>query len=251
MNNVKPRKLPVMKILIGSILVAWWNKEKYSKALVLPTLLLVIIWALKTVFVEEIKEISIWLVLPFYLIGFSIFAVTCHRLILMDGLDSSISISLQNREMKFATIVAVLCIIYYLVLVVPLTVLTNIPVIPNFVKFGGTLYYITLISSIPAMYVLARLSMVLPSTAVDNNKKLKWSWEITRHNGWRIAIIVGVYPWLISTSIWLISREQASIIEQVFTAFLYYLGMAVGIFALSLAYKEIMSEPLEMTNEIQ
>ena len=41
-----------------------------------------------------------------------------------------------------------------------------------------------------ALYVLARLSLVLPRTAIDQRPTLQGSWRLSRSNGWRLAVVL-------------------------------------------------------------
>lgn len=208
----------------------------------MPTLLLVSAWALTILFMQEIKEVGpwvIWLLYLFYLLAFSIFAVTCHRLILTKDEQGLFSVSFTFRQLKFAAWFIVVYIIYNLAKIAISTTLLKLGLEPAALNSSGTLHSITIISSTPAMYIMARLSLVFPATAVDTNIGLKWSWECTRHNGWRMVVIIGLYPGLISTLLWLVSREATTAIEQTIIGLFYYVGAAVEIFALSLTYKEI------------
>ena len=232
MNDIYSSKLPVFKILLGSMLYSWENKERVSKSIALPTLILVAIWAGQVIFAEAIREISTWIVLPFYLVGFTIFAVTCHRLVL--------------RELIFTGWLLVIYFTFFLVQTIPLTILLNLPSVKQVIDLGDVIYFGSLAASLPAMYVLARLCLVFPATAIDKVPSLKWSWRATRRNGWRIAVVVGLYPWLLNLSIWLFLRDEATFVERAILALLYYFVLAVGIFALSLTYKEILSKQTEV-----
>jgi len=236
-------RLPVIRILAGSILISWREKGRFSSALALPTLLLVMVWALHTVFQEEIRGISPWLPMPFYLIAFSIFAVTCHRLILMEHEKSPFRISLYTREIRFVSWLILVYGLYFLVLMVITGFAINLPGGTYLVDITDKVYSPTQLLYIPAMYIFARLSLVFPATAIDEKAGLGWSWVNTRRNGWRLVVIVGMYPWLTNSLISLLSREGATILEQTMTGLLYYAGCAQGVFALSLSYKYIITGP--------
>lgn len=64
---------------------------------------------------------------------------------------------------------------------------------------------------------------------------------MTRDNGWRMVVVIELYPGLINTLIWLISRSEATVMEETIIAMLYYVCLAVEIFALSLAYKALVT----------
>lgn len=240
MNTINQAKVPVFKILVGSILTAWWNKEEYSKALALPTLLLVSIWAMDVMVFAKVSGPPRLVFTICYIISFSIYCVTCHRLILLKNGVSGFRLSLNIRELKFTGWLVVVYLIYFIVLYTPLTVIMNIPNESEQIKVTTIPLFGDFMASIPAMYFLARICLVLPATAIDKDTRLKWSWKITRGNGWRIAIIVGIYPLLISSLLWLITRHDETVIEYVIIGIFYYIGLALEIFALSLTYKEIV-----------
>jgi NDP-sugar pyrophosphorylase family protein len=43
------------------------------------------------------------------------------------------------------------------------------------------------------------------------------------------------------SAIWLLSRDEPTMVEWALTALLYYVGLAVQVFALSLTYKEVVA----------
>lgn len=207
-------KLPVTKILLESVTLPWRNKKKYAKALLLPTLLLLMSLSLNQLIMEGIVEISTWVALPFFLISFSIFSVSCHRLALIVSDDNSIRISFEFRDIRF-----VLWILF-----AGFAQLIMVAVISDILA-GGTSWleifessnlnqYLNLISSIFATYVIARFCLVFPATAIDVETGLLWSWNTTYQNGWRTAIVIGLYPHLIAITIGLLVREGSTLLSR-------------------------------------
>ncbi len=90
------------------------------------------------------------------------------------------------------------------------------------------------------MYIMARLALLFPSTAVDHRMSFGECWMITRENGWRLFLVIGLVSIPIDVTIILI--EFASWPELV-VAFadqtLSFIGFAVGVSALSIAYRFI------------
>jgi len=241
MATTDRNRAPVLNILLRSIQVACGNKARFSTALALPTLLLVTIWATNWLFFEPAKDLTAWVVWSVYKIAFVIFAVACHRLVLVEAATSTFQFSFGVREVKFVSWAVAVYGIFYFIAAVPITVVMNLSTTSDALDSPEFFYYAQLLSSIPATYILARLCLVFPATAIDMKYGLSWSWAQTRGNGWRIFVIIGLYPWLISTVIWLVSRDEPTLIEQVFTALLYYVGLALEVFALSLTYKYMVA----------
>ena len=96
------------------------------------------------------------------------------------------------------------------------------------------------VAEIPATYVLARFCLLLPATALDNKQSLPWAYRVSGGNGIRIAIVVGILPWLLD---WLVS-ESATDGTSILLNLVYYLAtlisMVIEISLLSLAYKELV-----------
>jgi uncharacterized membrane protein YfcA len=100
----------------------------------------------------------------------------------------------------------------------------------------------TAIGSIPGGYVAARLSLVLPATALDRTVTLRWSWGQTSSNGWRLFVVIGVLPWILSSLISWLYRENASIPEVAVILALSVLLMVMEIAAVSLSYSELSAQ---------
>lgn len=231
-------RLPIYKIVADTLSTTWIRKEEYLRAISAPTLVLVIIWALWSTFPKQIGIYGGSIGLLVYGLGFSLFAVTCHRLILVRGEDRYIAINVRFsiRELKFLGWLASVYAIVTILEAIPSTIVMNMSdsINPEEERF----YWTMLLLSIPALYVLGRVSLVFPATAIDRKVSLKWSWIRTKNNGWRMFVVVGLFPWLLSVLIWLMWREDATTLEKVILTLASYLGFATEVFALSHTYKE-------------
>ena len=96
---------------------------------------------------------------------------------------------------------------------------------------------------IPALYVMARLSLVLPGTALDGKPTLNWAWQLSCGNGWRLVLLVGLLPWLFTQVAVILLRHNATLVEVVLIAVLVHVLLIVEVAALSLSYKELASTP--------
>lgn len=64
-----------------------------------------------------------------------------------------------------------------------------------------------LLASIPFAYVVGRVSLLLPATAIDLHPSFSSAWDLSEGNGWRVAMLVGGIPlafMAIQSSIWMI-----------------------------------------------
>jgi len=233
-------KLPSLNIIATAVYFAWMNKAEFLRAIALPTLLLVSCSAVGNIF---LKSISGYLWLPYVLVyglSFSYLAITCHRLILIEAGDRhrTYKAKLGYRELRFlGWVVAIYTI--DTILRIPVSLLIQDAGGSMFVGANGKLTeWAKQIASIPALYVFARLSLAFPAAAIDKHSGLRWSWMRTRGNGWRVFVVVCLFPWLFGMGLEALVRDKATVLEQVILAIFGFVGLAVEIIALSFAYKE-------------
>jgi len=245
------KKLPLSKILINAFLIPWSRKGYFLQTIALPTLLLVSIWAL-WVTINPAGVLNSYLFLFAYLVAFSYFAITCHRLILASTSSLKQIQTIHIRRLAWFT--AWVIVIYGLSLIIELIALNiliqfvTMPASVELTEAAINQYQLELqqakeiieyILYLPIMYLLGRLSLVFPATAIDVKTGLKWSWIQTRNNGLRILVIIALFPWSLNILLSLLNRENATIFEQGIVGILMYLSAAIGIFALSLTYLEL------------
>ena len=258
-------QLPLTKIIIGAFLVPWWNRQHFLSALALPTLLLACIWGIWTLFPQGESILASWSFALIYSFGACIFAVTCHRLILIENnqYGEHFKLRITNREFKFAVFLIGVYILFSLAHVIPMTFVVNVfseVIFDNVQVIEGNsgkssesnsiLAIVQFITSLPAIYILGRFSLVFPAIAVDEKCTLKQSWIHTKNNGLKMFVIVGVMPWVLGYILSLLWRADQTIIEQAFIAIIMYIIMAIEIFALSLVYKEMRSSGNINSNKV-
>ena len=100
------------------------------------------------------------------------------------------------------------------------------------------------LASLPALYLVARLSLVFPATAIDRPASLRWAWRTSRGNGWRLVVVVTVLPWLVSHLVGLLYRDEATAAEVVLLTVTGTALFALEIAALSVAYRELVRNEL-------
>lgn len=104
------------------------------------------------------------------------------------------------------------------------------------------------VSQVASFYLMARLCVIFPATALDQNVNLRWAWNLTRKNGWRLVLVVGALPWILSHMVDFVYRGDATTLEAIALTFLGTALFAVEISAVSLAYLELIKgeEPAQM-----
>lgn len=196
-------------------------------------------------FSGENPSIGIYLLL--LLAGFVVvmmfihFIVTCHRLILLG--DESVArfgpLKWTWRETRFVGwfVAIVACII---LISIPAGFLLSLVLLP-FGEFSAYLdeSWASNLLLAPFLYVMARWSLVIPATAVDKRPDLRWAWRCSHGNGWRLALVVWLLPWITSSAHELLVREQSTLIEDAISFALWLVLFVIEIAALSLSYREL------------
>jgi len=121
------------------------------------------------------------------IVPLTMIAVSCHRLVILgaDSLPNAWGLFWSWRETRFLGWIIGIWIIAVTVVVVPY--LLSVPLITRpldeWLLFFGILFPL-------ALYVFARLSLVLPATAIGQRPTFKGSWRLTRSNGWRLVLVL-------------------------------------------------------------
>ena len=225
-------KLPIKDILTDAFLIPWSEKSLFINALSLPILALVSIWAI-WVFLKPENQLVNYTFALLYLSAFCYFAITCHRLILLKNEAKH-----SYNTMSLLYFLKWFIIIYGISLVIEMIILT---IMMNAINDFDTKHisHMRDFLYLPLMYFVGRFSLIFPATALDLKGSLKWSWNATRNNGINILCIVGLFPWSMYILVSLIYRDEPTIVEQAMITLLTYFVTAIGIFALSLTYREL------------
>ncbi len=238
-----PARFDVAKVLVGAFAVPWWNRRAFARALALPVVALA---ALTTAWYHAAKLMPTYLGWAACLLWgalFVWFAVTCHRLVLLDAatVASRIAPRWSWRETRFLFWLIGVWLAFMVVMLSVATVAMNL--VPG-VRGRPEIWsdWIEPLSRVPAYYVAARLSLVFPAVALDRTVGLRWSWRLTKGQGWRMFIVVAMLPWLLSETLALLWRGGAGAVETAVLTFAGTALFAVEIAALSLSYRELTRE---------
>ncbi|MBH0176979.1 MAG: hypothetical protein HP491_03745 [Nitrospira sp.] len=234
-------QLDIAKVALGAFLIPWWNRGAFARALAIPVFFLVT-FVLSWYYARaHLSEGVSWLFFVVYWAGFAIFAVICHRLVLLDptAVPSQVIPGWSWRETRFILrMVGVWSICA--VVALGLAMLSASIWMLWVEKLSPTqLDWIVFVVKVPVLYVFARFCIVFPATAVDRKVDLKWAWRLTANNGWRLVVLVGALPWVISQALGLLYRDEASFVEAIVLACVSSVLFAVEIAAISLSYREL------------
>ena len=118
---------------------------------------------------------------------------------------------------------------------------------------GGTMIYpASALAFLFALYVYARLALLFPAAAVDHHLGFTECFKLTRRNGWRLVAILAlvVAPFWVALSVGVaatvalgtVGGLTGTLIGTLFHQGLNFAGIAVGVSALSIAYRELVAD---------
>ena len=238
-------KLPVLNIIIEAFWYPWKYKYQMFNALALPVAIVVIVSTAWYEFGVTVSRLS-WIYYIAYVFSFSFFAISCHRFVLI-GADNKVSqpYSLIIKKIIFFTLLGMLIYLlagipFWFILTIAMNVLSDETLLSSSHNLTADNFnWVKLLLMLPFGYFVGRFSLVLPATAIDVRTNLMWSWEVTKYNGTRMLILIGAVPWVTTILLDLLWRENGTMFEYVFLSMLGYLAVAVEIFILSIAFREI------------
>jgi hypothetical protein len=240
-SRKKQIKLPIKKIIVEAFLIPWNKRKRLISALLIPSTVI-----LTNNIVSRLidQNYGFVLELPFLIIGIifsSIFAITCHRLILLG--DDSVSrfgiMRWSKRETRFLGWAIGLSMLTLLVVFMTGLLLLGFIKIGVEKSWNKILIYVFMIL---AGYIFARLSLLFPSTAIDQRNNISWAWNLSRANGWRLFLLVAVLPIIMALFQTFILHGAATFFETILVRVIGLILLPVEIAALSLSYKSLSME---------
>jgi hypothetical protein len=229
---------------LGAFLLPWGNRRAFARALTVPLLLLLTLTVSWHYFGRDLPGYFQWLLYALYGALFAVFAVICHRLVLL-GRGSTAARWMPQwswRETWFFLWIVVIWSMLALAALLIATVLLNMWGWWFGHDAQAPVDWLMFAAKVPTLYVFARLSLLFPATAIDRRVHPRWSWQLTRRNGWRLVLVVVVLPWALSNLVWLMYRSEPTVFETVALSFLGLALFAVEIAALSLSYRELVKD---------
>ncbi len=199
MSDQKPDPIPVVQIIRNAVIIPWHKRATMFWALLPISVVLIVDHMIAPLARQELGWISTLILVVLFGLAFALFAVTCHRLILLG--DHSVPqyglIRWSSRETRFVSWTLLIYLCAWVAAVVPNILAFHFmsgaprPSWPmSWAMFAISFFAIM---ALPG-YLFARLSVLLPATAVDERPSFNWAWKITKGNGWRLFLVVGVLP---------------------------------------------------------
>ena len=215
-------RISVVQTLYTTIGIAVINWKVFLARLWMP---------LAALFLIELSEYflrdhwSHWLLWVASMPVYVVLAVTTHRLYLLgpDSVPSKRFLTWGKRETQFLLFSVALVLGAYLSLVI----LLDLSPILGFISY------------LPITYIFARLSLVLPATAIDHEVSFRESWDLSEeHQILVLGVVLGV-PLLFSGIAKLLEYVPYSLL---FGSVVAYLAGVFIIGCLSLAYQQLTYE---------
>jgi hypothetical protein len=235
-------RLHLGKVIVGAFLVPWLHRKAFARALAVPLALIVgfsVLWHVVPGLYTS--PVALWLSIPIYGILFTLFAVTCHRLVLLDANQVARSWWPQwsRRETRFFSWIGLLWLSGVIAGLAVLTFLFNFSKFVIGTSDAAWLEYAVYGVQLPLLYAFARFCMLFPATALDRMASLRWSWDLTRDNGWKLVVVVGGLPFVFSVLVSFFYRSGATAAERLLLTAAAVALFAVEIAAVSLSYREL------------
>lgn len=221
----------------------WWRRRAFARALAVPVLLMFAYSVVWEYYRPTVYPWLTWLVAcGVYGSLFTLFAVRCHRLVLLDpqAVAREWRPRWSWRETHFFMWVA-----GFWLFGIAGMVLLMIMVVNAWGAIAGQasieLKWTEQAVRVALLYPLGRLCVMFPATAVEQHPApdVHWAWQLTRGNGWRLMIVVGALPWLFSLLISAVYRSEATTFEWVLVGLLGLALLAVEVAAVSISYREL------------
>jgi hypothetical protein len=236
-------RLPLENVLVGSIIVPWRARAAFAKGLALPAAALVafhIAWhGLRS---GDVSPGTGWALCGFYWLLLTLFAVTCHRLVLLGPRLSEVPWlpPFTRREAVFAGWMLATGVGYALV---QLAVLWVVAFIVGNVGLEKQLAQVEAWSAWPAAlaaaYFFGRVALVFPATAIGRGLGPLDAWVRTQSNGWRMLLVVGAVPWVYDYATGWMYEAAPGIAAVAGASALIALFLVFEVCALSLSYRAL------------
>jgi len=190
----------------------------------------------------------------FYLISlqiliYTLLAVRVHRIILTGGSIKQNWFHWTWRETRFLGWLIVVYF-YWTLIMIPIVMGVGVASDFKFVSQGVWVDALALtLATLPGAYVFVRLAFLLPATAVDQKRNLRWAWELSKGNGWRLVVLLWVLPLFIPLA--LEEWKLNNFVDYVAWEMAYGVITMFEVALLSTAFKNLggMSTPSEVQTQ--
>lgn len=242
-----PAPLSLARVLSGALRVLWQRRGVFLRGLAFPGIAIVALQVAYWHFDPDWTDAAwaSWLVWGVRSLLWIVFAVICHRIVLLDphAVEVPIFPPWTWRETRFLGWFALVYGLVILVTWVGAMAFVTI-LLPALLKFttDAVAVMVPAVAMVFSTYLFSRWAVVFPAAAIDVPGDLKAAWQLTRGNGLRMMVIAGGLPWVLRYASWWLYRDEPTLVEVVLITALGTALIALEIAALSLAYRELSSQ---------
>jgi len=240
-----PSPLPVVEVIRDTFQFVWDKRARMLRALLIPAVLMLVAEQAFTFANDDpLKWAQVFIITAIYVL----FAITCHRLALMgdQGVPDYGLRTWTQREWRYLgwAIVLITIGVFFFFVINSLVV----SIVTRLIKAGVKIETIqpfesfVLLACTPILYLFSRFSVLYPAISLDQSVSAASAWRLTAHNGWRMAMVVCLLPWVLSFLLSYLLRENATHVETIIHKLLGLILLAVGIVALSFSYKYLTKQ---------
>ena len=237
--------LQIDDILSDAIDIPSRKSAPIIRIMLVPAILILIIGMILDYHNMQEKGLFFWVMAIMQGLFFTIFAVSCHRIVLNppENIASLKPIYWGFAETKFLFystglgLVSCVAIIAATITIISINFAVDFRISKDWGILMGALFLI------PTGYLVARLSLVLPAVAINKKLSFAESWKKSIGNGWRLFILLTAFPCMTS----LVISQLPSGTKSVFISFISWsisiFVVIVEISLLSLAYFQLIKQP--------
>lgn len=248
MMQLAPHRLPLVKIIAGSVMLFWERRHALLQVLWLPLLLGIAFtiseslwgpssWQAGSVELNAKRQTSLLLwTLPLFALTV-VFAVRSYRVYLLGDQQTVrfAPISWGLRETRFIFAMAGIAFVFATAAFLFGSIVAL--VWPGVGEFAGGRFGLALI--LPPAYLAARLLLAFPVLAIDKSddvfQALTASWKMTSRNGWRVLALCVLVPGAVAWSLEQVGQLPIPGINLV-TAIAVWVAMPVELALVALSY---------------
>jgi hypothetical protein len=246
-----PRKLPLRRVLAGAFVLPARHLDQVIQQAGIP-LLAVIGLSLVTA-LNGGGGVVTWALVALYLLAIAWLCLCTHRMVLLDSPDAPMRPDgpALKRLGRFALVGGAVWGVFHFVRLILIGIIMT-AIGSRYVAAGeapssgenveGLVFYADLAASAVLFLLVGRLALLLPAIAVDRPFDLRSTWHATRGNSWRLAVVVGVLPWMLKLALGQLYRGSGATEWAIFQVVLAIM-LVIEVVAISLAYRELLETP--------
>lgn len=179
------------------------------------------------------------------LITYPVFAVTVHRITILgqEAVPKFGYFYFTLREIHFGILLILVSWLAGALSSLPFTLVNFISHLIFDIRIKDDSLYAFM--ALPFFYLFGRFSLVFPAVAINGAGDIKWAWKISQGNGWRLAVLTGLIPWILTAGYGLLAHLSDSLLYVVFAKILFLVLFLFEVLLLSFSFKVLCLDPDE------